>query len=353
MIRHAYLALPGDLQTQTGGYVYARRMTHALRELGWQMEILSLPGAYPQPEAAARHAANALFAGLPTESLVLWDGLALGALPDVAHGHAARLRLVALVHHPLAFETGLLPRQADQLRASECEALQAVRRVVVTSDRTRKLLASYHVRSECIAVVVPGCDRAPLARRRHLSAGTRQLLCVATLTPRKGHELLLEALHTLQPAAWHLSCVGSTDRHPAHARAIRDRIAALGLADRVTLTGELSMSELRSQFLASDLFVLPTLYEGYGMAVAEALAYALPVVATDTGAIPDLLASGAGRCVPAGDIVSLTRALAELLDTPGTLASCAAAAERSRYSLPSWAEQARRLADVLESVNEA
>lgn len=350
MIRRAYLALPGDLQTQTGGYVYARRMTHLLRELGWQIEILSLPGEYPQPDAAARHAAQALFASLPRDSLVLWDGLALGALPEVAHGHAARLRLVALIHHPLALETGLLPNQADQLRASECDALRAVRRVVVTSDRTRILLASYHVRGECIAVVPPGCDRAPLARRSHLSAGTRQLLCVATLTPRKGHSLLLEALSALRSAAWHLSCVGSMDRDPAHARAIRDRILALGLADRVTLTGELSKSDLRNRFLAADLFVLPTLYEGYGMAVAEALSYALPVVASDTGAIPDLLASGAGRCLPAGDVVSLTRALEELLATPGALASCAAVAERSRHSLPSWAEQAHRLATVLESV---
>ena len=353
MIRRAYLALPGDLQTQTCGYVYARRMTHALRELGWQIEIVSLPGAYPLPDAAARDAAKALFAGLPPGGLVLWDGLALGALPDVAHDHAARLRLVALVHHPLAFETGLLPDDAEQLRTSECQALQAVRRVVVTGDRTRRLLAGYRVRGECITVVGPGCDRPPLAGRHHLSAGTRQLLCVATLTPRKGHELLLEALSALQPAAWHLSCVGSMDRHPVHARVIRDRISALGLAERITLTGELSESELHEQFLAADLFVLPALYEGYGMAVAEALSYALPVVATDTGAIPDLLASGAGRCVPAGDSVSLRKALEDLLETPGALAACAAAAERSRYSLPSWAGQARQLSAVLESVSGA
>ena len=345
-----FLLLPGDPETATGGYVYDRRMAQALRELGWQVEVRSLSGQFPAPDEDALQAAEAVLAALPAGSLALLDGLALGAMPQVARRHAARLRLVALVHHPLARETGLEPAQAARLHESERLALQAVQRVVVTSRATAAALADYGVPAPRMAVVEPGCDPAPLAPRRSLSGGVRELLCVATLTERKGHELLIESLAGLKALPWRLVCVGSLTRNPAVALRVQGLLHAHGLTDRVHLAGELVGTELQRRYLAADLFVLPTLYEGYGMVVAEALSFGLPVIATDTGAIAELLDTQAGRLLPPGDGGALQAALRELLTTPGALAACAAGAERRRTSLTSWPQQAERLATVLREV---
>jgi glycosyltransferase involved in cell wall biosynthesis len=254
------------------------------------------------------------------------------------------------VHHPLALETGLSASQAKRLHDSERAALRAVRRIVVTSEATRNRLADYSVPAMHIDVVCPGCDPAPLAPRRGLTGGTRELLCVATLTQRKGHVLLIEALATLAHRDWRLTCVGSLARDAGVAQSVERSVQLHGLEGRVLLAGELSATALQQCYLASDLFVLPTLYEGYGMVVAEALSFGLPVVATRTGAIPELVGVAAGRCVRPGDVQALRNALEEMLDVPGALAACAAGAEQRRTGLPRWTDQAERLSRVLRAV---
>ena len=234
--------------------------------------------------------------------LVVVDGLAFGAMPGLAEQHAARLRWVALVHHPLALETGLTPQQGRALFDSERRALATARGVIVTSAATARELTRYGVAAERVHVVTPGTDAAPLAAgsgadpvRRGLS-----LLCVATLIPRKGHAVLIEALRGLQDRAWTLHCVGSATRDADTANALRSAIAEHGLGDRVRLHGEVSAAVLQSMYGQADAVVLPSYFEGYGMALAEALAHGLPVVSTTAGAIPDTVPRECRRARAAG-----------------------------------------------------
>ena len=115
------------------------------------------------------------------------------------------------------------------------------------------------------------------------------LLCVATLIPRKGHDLLFRALASIPHRNWRLICAGSTERDPATVERLRAQLEADGIDDRVELVGDLDAARLAVQYDRADVFVLPTLHEGYGMAVAEALARGLPVVSTATGAIKELV----------------------------------------------------------------
>ena len=96
----------------------------------------------------------------------------------------------------------------------------------------------------------------------------------------------------------------------------------------------------------ADVFVLPTFYEGYGMAVAEALAHGLPVISSATGAIPELLADGAGLLVPSGDPKALAAALLQVHD-PDARAQLAKGARQARNRLPTWEEATDRMANVL------
>jgi glycosyltransferase involved in cell wall biosynthesis len=341
--------LPGDPETRTGGYEYDRRIVAGLRALGWTVRVHALPGDWPSPSATDRAEAARRFAALPDGARVVVDGLAFGTLPEVAAAQAARLRLVALVHHPLAEETGIAAATAERLAASERAALSAARRVVVTSAPTAVTLTDYGVEPSRCVVIEPGTDAAPTARGTG-SAGPPLLLVVATLTPRKGHALLFEALAGLTDRAWRLECVGSDQRDPATAAALRAQVATSGLADRIALRGEAGPEGIAAAYDGADLFVWPSLYEGYGMALAEALAHGLPVVATRVGAAAALVGDDAGLLVPPGDVAALHAALARWLDEPSLREQCAAGAARARARLPRWDQACAGFAQVLEAL---
>jgi glycosyltransferase involved in cell wall biosynthesis len=336
----AHLLLPGSLAAATGGTVYDRRIVEGLRALGWTVEVRPLDPGFPFPSAAALADADAALSAIGDGAAAVIDGLALGAMPELGAAHRHRLRLIALVHHPLALETGLDAGQAERLRDSETRALACARRVLVTSRFTAGLLPDFGVPMGRIDVIEPGTDPAPLSAGS--GSDTPALLCVATVTPRKGHLALIEALAELGDRRWSLTCAGSLTRSPETTARLRRRIAELGLEGRVALLGELPTAALAALYAGADLFVLPSGLEGYGMAYAEALARGLPVLGTTAGAIPDTVPADAGLLVPPDDPAALRDALAALLDDAGLRARLAAGARRARAALPSWQDSAAR-----------
>ena len=350
--RHCSFLIPGELATRTGGYTYDRHIIDGLRALGWHVDVLPLGPGFPWPDAAALAQARRVIEALPDGTLAMVDGLAFGVLGELAHAHARRLRWVALVHHPLALESGLRHQQREALHASERHALQATRRVIVTSPFTaRNLVAEFGVSASHISVVEPGTDPAPVARGS-APGEALNLLCVATITPRKGHALLIEALAGLKDRPWQLHCAGSLSMDPACSDAMRQAIAAHGLEQRVVLHGEQDEAGLRRLYAAADAFVLPSYHEGYGMALAEAIAHGLPVLSTRAGAIVDTVPAAAGMLVPPGDMPALRAALQRLLDDNAWRQQLRSGALAARADLPSWQRSSERFADALAAVHE-
>jgi len=341
------LLVPGDPATATGGYAYARRLVAALRDAGQPVRWHRLADGFPAPDAAALDHAHETFAGLPDGALAVVDGLAYGAMPQLVARHAKRLVMVALVHHPLHAETGLEPARVSALHASESLALGHAHRVIVTSDTTAAALAAMGVPRARIAVVEPGTDPAPLAHGRPLPDDDVALLCVATLTPRKGHDVLLDALARLPARGWRLDAVGSAERDPATAAAVRARIARLGLGERVRVHGEVDAAMLEALYARADVAVLASRMEGYGMALAEALARGLPVVATRAGAIAGTVPADAGRLVPVDDVAALGDALGAVVTDDALRAHLAAGARAARARLPDWPSRADAFARAL------
>ncbi len=351
-MRTLHLVLPGDPATRTGGYLYDARIVAGLRANGRPVTVHALDDGFPMPEAAALDRAAATLAAIPDGATVVIDGLALGGMPDVVLAETGRLRLIALIHHPLAAETGIDPALRDVLFEQERRALTAMRRVIVTGCATAAALAGYGVAGGRIGVVEPGTDPAPLA----IGAAAGQppmLLCVATLTPRKGHDVLVRALAGLEDLPWRLVCVGSDRRDPATAAALRERIAATGLSGRIELAGEVEAGRLAEAYRRADLFVLASHHEGYGMAFAEALAHGLPVIGTTAGAIPDTVPPDAGLLVPPGDPMALRAALRAALTDRALRDRLAAGSRTARDRLPDWAEAAGRFAQEVDRVDAA
>ncbi len=343
---HLAFAIPGDLDAPTGGYAYDRRMIAGLRKLGWTVDVVPLGDGFPAPSRDDRNAAMAQLRALPSRIPVIVDGLALGALPEaetLRHSHC----LVALVHHPLALETGLSATAAQALRDSERNALRGVRHVIVTSDATaRTVAADYGVDASSITVIKPGTDRAVAASG---SKGPLSLLAVGSLVPRKGYDLLLAALAQLIDLPWHLTIAGSA-RDDATAKQVSDDIARYRLSDRVRVAGAVSDAELAELYSAADVFVLASRFEGFGMVYAEAVAHGLPVVGTTAGAIREAVPEGSGLLVPPEDIPALTAALRTMIGDEAARRTYAETARRVASSLPTWDDAALRFARAIEGL---
>ena len=268
-------------------------------------------------------------------------------MPAVFEREARRLRLCALVHMPVGDESGLHPALAAGLHAAECRALAAVVLIVATGQTTIDSLARRGVPRDKLVLVEPGTDPATLARGSGDPARVH-LVCAATVSPGKGHDILIEALADIPSAGWRLTCAGSVERYPATADALRDAIRRRGLADRVSLAGDLDREALARVYDdCADVFVLATRHESYGMAVAEALSRGLPVVSTTTGAIPALVGDDAGLLVAPGDRSAFARALAVVVTDAALRARLAAGARRARTRLPTWEAAAATLASAL------
>ncbi len=349
MVRRIAFAVPGDLTIPTGGYAYDRRMIAELERLGWQIDVIDLGEGFPWPSSETRVAAQAQLLAIPEGRPIVVDGLAFGVLSDVACRLRTRNPLIALVHHPLALETGLSANQAIELRASERAALAAASRVVVTSRATAKhLVADYAVPPESIIVAFPGSEPAPAAHGSH--DGIVRVLSVGAVVPRKGFDVLVAALATLADLSWRLTIAGDRGRDPKAAAQLDADIARFKLGGRVAVPGAVSVERLAELYDGADLFVLASRYEGYGMAYAEAIGYGLPVIGTTAGAIPDTVPAGAGVLVPPDDRGALARALRRLIENSDERRRLAARAREAARGLPTWRDSAEIFVRALEAV---
>ena len=343
---------PGDLRTPTGGYAYDRRMIEGLQDLGWQIQLISLGDGYPFPNHAqvenARDTLLNLTAGVP----MVVDGLALGVLPDLAAELAERHPLIALIHHPLAFEFGLSAQEIASLKQSEIQSLQSVVQVIANSSATaRDLNQHYGIAPEIIDVILPGTDFIPRAEPRAYSNPDSRdqvhLLSVGSIIPRKGFHDLIPALGRLLDLPWNLSIVGDTSRNTAAYERLMMDISRFYLEGRIQVMGAVSNEVLNSLYAKADLFVLPSRFEGYGMVYAEAMAYGLPIIATTGGAIPDTVPQEAGLLIEPGDIPALTAALKTLIEDPPYRARLARGALKAAELQPTWEDSVEQFAAVL------
>ena len=347
------MLVPGELNTRTGGYIYDRNIVEGLRRIGWQVDVDSLDSSFPYPTANALSHARDILKSISSERIVVIDGLALAGLHPLLQAEATRLRLVALIHHPLAMETGLDENTARRLRESERDSLALVRCVIVTSKWTSRILSGsdYGVAADRTFVVEPGVNASRTMRSSlDRGDGTLNLVCVATLAARKGHAVLFEALARLRERNWRLRCVGSMQRDPATAEALREQVRTLGLVDRIELLGELDDAALQQEYQRADAFVLASYIEGYGMALAEAAVCGLPIISTLAGAIPENVSSKAGLLVPPGNVEALAEAIARVHDDAGLRRQLAMNALAARNELPSWRDSTQCFAAALKDL---
>lgn len=339
-----------DPRRPSGGNVYDRRLCDELGAIGWAVKEHHVRGSWPTPAPADHAALREVVGGIPDGAVVLLDGLVASTAPEVLVPEARRLRLVVLVHMPLGGGPG---EEAAEECKREGAVLAAADAVVSTSAWTRCLLLErYTLRPERVHVAEPGVDPADVAPG---TPGGGELLCVAAVTPLKGHDVLLAALAMIRDLPWRITCVGDLDRDPGFVDRVRDLPRTHRISDRVLTTGPLTGAELGAAYAGADVLVTASRAETYGMAVTEALAHGLPVVATEVGGLPEALGRAPGGCrpgllVPPDDPAALAATLRVWLGQPDLRRRLRQAAWERRATLSGWSTTAERVSRVLAGV---
>lgn len=338
-------AYPGDINAPTGGYGYDRRVMRELSAFGCTVTPIALPASFPSPAPGDIAESRRLLAGGSRDALVI-DGLAYAALPAALIAELAP-RPVALVHHPLFLEAGLSQESAARFRASEQAALDAAAGVVTTSQMTADIVArEFSTPRDRLFAAPPGVDPAPRATGSR--DGLVRLFSVGSITPRKAYGDLVRALAQVA-GDWRLTIAGSLTLAPDHAREIAALIAAHDLGDRIHLAGAMNAEAIAAGYAGADAFVTPSHFEGFGMAIAEAVSHGLPVVATREVAAMGALPDGSGLTYAAGDTDALAERLSRIVADAGLRARLAEAAWQAASRQVRWSDTARAFLEALRA----
>ncbi|MEM7056599.1 MAG: glycosyltransferase family 4 protein [Pseudomonadota bacterium] len=341
----AIFAIPGDLQTHSGGYAYARRLLREGPGIGLDLEVQVLPDGFPHPDYRALADAGVVLSRLPTDQVLLIDGLAYGAFSDQVLAQI-QSPVVALCHHPLSCETGLSEYRADELLKSERMALARADHVITTSHATAEILTRiYGVAGARLTVAQPGTD--PADRAAGSGGPDCHILSVGSITPRKGHDKLVAALAGLRDLDWRLTIAGHAPEQEQLAN-LDKLISRLGLSERISLAGGMTEEELNAAYNSADLFVLASEYEGFGMAFTEAMARGLPVVGLPSDAVEEAT-QGAALLVDAQDLEGILRALIEV---PSERQELAQKCWIVGQTMMRWPQTAAIVASVIRQVGE-
>jgi glycosyltransferase involved in cell wall biosynthesis len=353
------LVIYGSLDTLTGGYLYDRLLVEHLRRHGDEVEIISLPW-----RSYGRHLRDNF-------SLDLWRRLRqapFDALLQDELNHPSLFwlnrRLQRYIRYPIVTIVHLLrcsePRPAWQNRLYrwvEARYLKGLDGLVFNSQTTRTVVETLVGANRPGVVAYPGRDHLPPTltpaqiEARAQQPGPLHLLFVGNLTPVKGLHTVLRALRHLPPDRWCLTVVGSLIMDPVYVHSIRRQIAASGLTDRIRLLDSCPNAEVATHLAQSQVLVVPSLYEAFGIAYLEAMGFGLPVIASTAGAAHELITDAEhGFLVAPGDAATLAQHMRTLQQDRDCLRRMSLAAYQRAQRHPTWAESAGRVREFLHSL---
>jgi len=341
----------GDTGRKTGGYLYNGRVISGLRKRGFKIEEFVTGRASPEEQRTAAPRFGSTFDPSRFDAIVV-DALARIAVFQHLDRWLVSRSVVALVHElPSVAGGGSWHESVASERTYE-EPLLGADRLVTVSDHGRKVLLGRGVSPGRIHVVPPGFDGIPVGDvSPSRGDGPVRALCVAQWIERKGIVTLVEAWTLRERKGAVLELIGETDSDPDYAVLVRDAIEAAPRGS-IIVSGCVDDAALGASYAAADLFVLPSRYEGYGIVYAEALARGLPIIACDTGPMPDLIGREAAVLVRPDDREALSAALDLLLGDPTLRMRMSAAARRRASRLPRWEDTVAGFEQVLRTAAE-
>ncbi|MBT8352925.1 MAG: glycosyltransferase family 4 protein [Desulfofustis sp.] len=353
------LVIYGSLDTLTGGYLYDKIVTEELKQRGHEIEVISLPpGSYRLNLLRGLFTSPAILLKMQSCDVLLQDEL---CHPSLLRFNRSRRPpksppRIAVVHHLLSAE----PRDYwSNLLLSEVEKryLCNVDGFIFNSQSTRQAVQAVVGEHRPQVVAYPAGDRFgfPLSPEyiatRCQRAGPLQLLFLGNLIPRKGLLQLVEKLAKIDRSNWRLSVVGGVDFDPDYAEKTQQRVRELNLSDQIQFLGMLPEDQLIGQLGQSDLLCMPFSYEGFGIAIVEAMAFGLPALCSSAGAAAETVEHGInGFLFSAADSDRLGSIITRLHQHRNQLKKVSLAAYRTAASKPGWPRTAAVIEQFLQAL---
>ena len=355
------LLIYGELADQSGGYLYDRMLADHLQDHGHQVEIISLPWR-SYPRHLLDNLNGAFFRRLRDLQIdiLLQDELNHPSLFAINPRlrQAVSYPIISIVHHLRASEHRA-PMMQTLYQAVERRYLNSVDGFIFNSGTTQRVVEGLLDEAKPSVVAMPAGDRLEAAlsedeiRTRAQQLGPLRVIFLGALIPRKAPHVLLKALGELEPGLAEAFIVGSPDAAPGYARGLHRMANDLRLGDQVSFPGHLSTTKLRDLLASCHLLVLPSSYEGFGIAYLEGMAFGLPAIGSTAGAAGDLIQEGHnGFLIEPEDHLTLAEHLAYLAGDRQRLTSMGLAARQRFESHPSWDQSMAQARQFLEDYNQ-
>jgi glycosyltransferase involved in cell wall biosynthesis len=340
----AAFLLYGTLDDLSGGFLYDRNVVRYLERKGDRVEVVSLkqPG---YGRALLRNLSGAVARRLAggTFDVILEDELAHPSLCATNRRLKAfcTCPVVSIVHHLRCSEKW--PRwQMRIYRRIEKVYLDSVDAFIFNSTTTRESVRLLLGRTVANVVAFPSAAHvdSPMSeseiRNRAYRKGRLEVLFIGNIIRRKQLHVLVEALGHVTGDC-RLTVIGNPDIDADYVAAIDAMIGRMGLASRIVFRGCVTDAELASSLRESHLLVMPSAYEGFGIAYLEAMAFGLPAIGTLSGGATEIISDGSnGFLVPAGDVLTLAGRIRLLAGNRKKLAEMGCNALATYRSRPTW-----------------
>jgi glycosyltransferase involved in cell wall biosynthesis len=347
-VRVAWL-IYGDINQITGGYLYDKYIIEYLRRQEYDVDIISIP-QLPRFLNTIWNLWLPWRLHLKSYDLIVEDELTHSAVCLFNWWVKRRRcsRLAALVHHFSWLE--LQGWRQKLVRWIEKMMIGRVDFAIVSSRAIKNETIGLNYAGESVAAIHPGFNppKGSLTSFPRPQSHFR-LLFVGICIFRKGLHLLLDALAQIRNLNLHLDIVGAESREPRYVGYLKRRVSALHLEDIISFHGESNPSDIWQWYAQADIFIAPSLYEGYGIVFAEAMYFGLPVIATCVGGIPEIVEDGkTGILIPPNDVESLSRAINDLYGDSERRQFLSENAKKKAKLLPDWNETGKRFQETIE-----
>lgn len=266
--------------------------------------------------------------------------------------------LVATIHHPLTIDVeNVIERAPDfmtrvrgvsfyPILMQKITAKRFDHVITVSEDSKRRIHDAFKVPLEKQTVVYNGLDRSVFRPLAGVRRKKNSLIFVGNVEDgKKGFAYLLRAMKDVNPVA----SLTVVDGGSPHRNVTSQLIDSLGLGDRVRFTGRIDTPDLVRLYNEAEIAIVPSVYEGFGFPAAEAMACGTPVIASDGGALPEVV-EGAGVTVPARDHDALAHAINNLIADRRSLARMSREGVRRVNERFNWDRAAERMVEVYEKL---
>ncbi|MDX1415794.1 MAG: glycosyltransferase family 4 protein [Candidatus Promineifilaceae bacterium] len=339
------LIIYGDLSITSGGYFYDRQMVNFLQTQGDKVEIISLPW-----QSYGRHLLDNLRLPLIRHiqeaafDVLLQDELNHPSLFLLNRRvqKSTKTPLISIVHHLRSSEKHG-QWQLKLYRRVERSYLRSVDGFIFNSKTTQSAVESLAGQQKPHIVANPsGSHQRPelsaeeITQRAH-RGGPLGLLFVGNVIPRKGLGLILKALAQLPQGVWQLDIVGAQDMDAKYVKHLMHTADAGQLSANITWHGRLSDEDLAQRMLGNHILLMPSSYEGFGIAYLEGMALGLPSIGATSGAAQEIITDGQNGFIIAPDDANvLARHIMAVYQDRQMLAQMGIAALEKYRSHPTW-----------------